>query len=90
MLKWIRNWFSSVTAEDYVEPEIDTDEDEDSFSPVGVRVRPVEVADHRPADTHVAGYNVVEGGPGNDDEYSTTVNDIKTTGVDPYNTGGSD
>lgn len=87
MFEWLKNRFSSVTAEDDVALDIDADEDEEKFSPVGVRVRPAKVAGLKPADTHVAGYNVVEGA---DDEYSTTVNDIKTTGVDPYNSGGSD
>ena len=87
MFEWLKNRFSRVTAEDDVALEIDADEDEESFSPVGVRVRPAKGAKLKPADTDVAGYNVVEGA---DDEYSTTVNDIKTTGVDPYNTGARD
>lgn len=90
MLKWLRNRFSRVTDEDDVALEIDADEEEESFSPVGVRVRPAEVAKLEPADTNVSGYNVVEGVLRNDDEYSTTVNDIKTTGVDPYNSGGTE
>ena len=90
MLEWLRNRFSRVTTEEEVASEIDADDGEERFTPVGVRVRPAEAANLKPADTHIAGYNVVEGGSSTDDEYSTTLNDIKTTGVDPYNTGGSD
>jgi len=90
MLKWLKNRFSRVVAIEEVEPEIDSGETEENFSPVGVRVLPVEVTKLKPADTYVAGYNVDEGQHGVDDDFSTTVNDIKTTGVDPYNTGGTD
>ena len=38
----------------------------------------------------VAGYNVDEAEFVADDDHSMTVNDIKTTGVDPYNTGRID
>jgi len=89
MLKWLRNRFSRVAATEEVAPEIDTGETEETFSPVGVRVLPVEVTKLKPADTYVAGYNVDEGRQSADDAFSTTVNDIKTTGVDPYNTGGT-
>jgi len=92
MLKWLRKQFTSVTPDDEVEVdfESDSDEIEEKFSPVGVRVRPTDAAMLKPADTYVAGYNVSEGDAGIDDEFSTTVNNIKTTGVDPYNAGGTD
>ncbi|NOX67961.1 MAG: hypothetical protein GXP15_02135 [Gammaproteobacteria bacterium] len=92
MLKWLKKQFSSVTQEDEFEVEFasDADESEEDFAPVGVRVRPTEAAELKPADTYVAGYNVSEGEVSLDDEFSTTVNNIKTTGVDPYNAGGNE
>ena len=83
MINWIKNILSRpATAE---EPEETPDEVEEKFSPVGVRVRLPEPL--KPADSHVAGYNVDETAASVDDEHSTTVNDMKTTGVDPYNAG---
>ena len=77
MINWIKRKLSKATA----------DEVEESFPPVGVRVEPPEAARLKPADTNVAGYNVDEAEFNADDEHSATVNDIKTTGVDPYDTG---
>lgn len=85
MLKWIRNKLTKDRAEDDVEDI--ADEIEEKYEPVGVRVRPHESVSIKPADTYVAGYNVDESVLNTDDEHSTTVNDIKTTGIDPYNTG---
>ena len=85
MINWIKNKLSKpATAE---EPEENPDEVEEKFSPVGVRVRPHPDVELKPADTHVAGYNVDETVAIVDDEHSATVNDMKTTGVDPYNAG---
>ena len=88
MINWIKNRLSKATA----------DEVEESFSPVdvsvnppvAVRVNPPVAMRVRSADTYVAGYNVDEDELGADDEYSMTVNDIKTTGIDPYDTGHID
>lgn len=85
MINWIKNKLSQKTTADEVEET--PDEIEENFAPVGVRVKPPVAVRVKPADTYVAGYNVDEVEIGADDEYSTTVNDIKTTGVDPYDTG---
>jgi hypothetical protein len=94
MLKWLKNRLSRDTQVDDIESESgtesDAEEETENFSPVGVRVRAADVATLKPADTHVPGYSVNEGGQDTDDEHSTTVNDIRTTGVDPYNSGGTD
>jgi hypothetical protein len=85
MFKWIKNRLSKETpTED--ELEEDSNDVEEKFAPVGVRVRPLATDDLKPADTYVAGYNVDESGFNTDDEHSATVNNIKTTGIDPYNT----
>ncbi len=65
-------------------------EAEENSALVGVRVNPPVTVRVKPADTYVAGYNVDEAEFGADDDHSKTVNDIKTTGVDPYNTGRID
>ena len=44
----------------------------------------------KPADTYIEGYNVDEAEFDADDNHNMAVNDIKTTGVDPYNTGRLD
>ncbi len=66
------------------------DEVEENFAPVRVRINPPVAVRVRPADTYIAGYNVDEAEFGADDVHSMTVNDMKTTGVDPYNTGSMD
>jgi len=88
VLDWIKNLIHKKSA---VEAVVETtDEVEENFAPVGVRVRPPAPVPPKPADTHIAGYNVHEAGVTTDDEFSTTVNNIKTTGIDPYNTGHID
>lgn len=88
MLKWIRNKLFKETPTDEVDET--SEEVEEKFEPVGVRVKPPVAVRIKPADSYVVGYNVDESGFDADDEYSSTVNDIKTTGVDPYNTGHID
>ena len=78
MINWVKNWLSQ---------EATADEVEENFVPVGVRVKPPGAAKIKPADTYVTGYNVDEAGIDTDNDHTMTVNDIKTTGVDPYNTG---
>jgi len=85
MISWLRNLLSRPAAAE--EPEEAPDEVEEDFAPVGVRVRPHLAVPLEPADTYVAGYNVHENVARVDDEHSTTVNDMKTVGVDPYNAG---
>ena len=63
---------------------------EKNFAPVSVRLNPPVAVRVKPADTYIAGYNVDEAEFRADDNHSKTVNDIKTTGVDPYNTGRID
>jgi hypothetical protein len=86
MFKWIRKRVSKETPTK-VEIEEDSNDVEEKFAPVGVRVKPFATDEIKPADTYVAGYNVDEDRIGVDDEHSTTVNNIKTTGVNPYDTG---
>lgn len=88
MINWIKNRLYKEAVSDEVEET--SDEVEESFAPVGVRVKPAVAVRLKPADTHVPGYNVDEGAISVDDEHSTTLNDLKTTGVDPYNTGRID
>ncbi len=90
MLIWIKNFIYRKPTEDEVEVEKTSDEIEENFTPVGVRVRPAGSVSAKSADTHIAGYEVEETMVGTDDEHSITVNDIKTTGIDPYNTGSID
>jgi len=85
MINWLRNWLSQEATADEVEET--PDEVKENFVPVGVRVKPLVAKSLKPADTFVDGYNVDEAGIGTDDDHTMTVNDIKTTGVDPYNTG---
>ena len=81
MINWIKNrLFRKETPDEVAE----------SFSPVGVRVNPAKTVKLKPADTNVSGYNVHETEIGAEDDHSATVNDLKTTGVDPYNTGYTD
>ncbi len=87
MINWIKNRLSKEAVAD--EPEDTPDEVEENFAPVSVRVNPPVAVKLKPADTYIEGYNVDEAGFGAHD-HSTTVNDIKTTGVDPYNTGRID
>jgi hypothetical protein len=68
------------------EVEKNSDEIEENFTPVRARVRPHASVSVKSADTYVAGYKVEETLVG-DDEHSITVNDLKTTGIDPYNSG---
>ena len=88
MINWIKNRLSKEAAVDQVE-EIPA-EVEENVAAVGVRVKPPVAVRIKPADTYVTGYNVDEAEFGADDDYSMTVNDMKTTGVDPYNTGRID
>ena len=88
MINWLKNKLSKKEASDQIEET--PDEVEENFAPVSVRVNPPVVVRVRPADTYIAGYNVDEAEFGADDVHSKTVNDIKTTGVDPYNTGRLD
>ena len=81
MIKWIKNRLSKGAP---------VDEDKENVAPVGVRVRPPEARDEKPADTYVAGYNVDEDRFGLDDDHATTASHIKTIGVDPYNSGPND
>lgn len=85
MIKWIKNRLSKEAADN--EFDETPDDVEENFSPVGVRVRATAPERLLPADTYVAGYNVDEAEFGADDIFSTTVNDITTIGVDPYDTG---
>ncbi len=80
MITGLKNKLSKEEASDQVEET--SDEVEENSAPVAVRVKP--------ADTYVAGYNVDEAESGANDVHSMTVNDMKTTGVDPYNTGRMD
>ncbi len=79
---------SKEAAADQVEET--PDEVEENFAAVGVRVNPLVAVRVKPADTYVVGYNVDEAEFRAEDNHSKTVNDIKTTGVDPYNTGRID
>lgn len=88
MINWIKNRLSRAATAD--EPEDTPDEVEDNFGPVSVRVNPPVAVKLKPADTYIEGYNVHEVRIDADADHSTTVNDIKTTGVDPYNTGRLD
>jgi len=88
MLEWLKNKLSKTAPTDEVGEG--PDEVEEKFDPVGVRVRPPIAASVKPADTYVSGYSVDESGLDADDEHSSTVNDIKTTGIDPYNTSHVD
>ncbi len=88
MINWLKNKLCNPAAADQVE-ETPRKFDE-NFAPVSVRVNPPVAVRIKPADTFIAGYNVVETEFGADDAHSMTVNDIKTTGVDPYNTGRID
>ncbi len=81
MIKWIKNRLCKEAA---------ANELEENFAPVGVRVKPPGAVRLKPADTYVPGYNVNEADFGADDEHSTTMPHIHTTGVDPYNTGAID
>ncbi len=85
MINWLKNKLSKEAAANQVEET--PDEAEKNSAPVGVRVNPPVAVRVKPADTYVAGYNVDEAEFNADDEHSATVNDIKTTGVDPYDTG---
>ena len=85
MINWVRNWLSQEATADEVEKT--PDEVEEKFFPVGVRVKPPGAVKIKRADTYVTGYNVDEAGIVTDNDHTTTVNDIKTAGVDPYNTG---
>ena len=86
MRKWIKDRLSKEAATDEVEET--SDEAEENLAPIGVRVKPAALL--KPADTYITGYNVDEAKIGVDNEYSTTVIDAKTIGVDPYNTGAID
>ena len=88
MINWLKNKLFKEAASNHVEET--PDEAEENFAPVAVRLNPPVAVRVKPADTFVVGYNVVEAEFGADDDHSTTVNDIKTTGVDPYNTGRID
>lgn len=88
MINWIKNRLSRAATAD--EPEDTPDEFEENFGPVSVRVNPPVAVKLKPADTYIEGYNVHEVRIDADADHSTTVNDIKTTGVDPYNTGRLD
>ncbi len=88
MINWLKNKMSKEAAADQVEET--PDKVEENFAPVSVRVKPPVAVRIKPADTYVTGYNVDEAEFGADDDYSMTVNDMKTTGVDPYNTGRID
>ena len=88
MINWLKNKLSKEAVADQVEET--PDEVEENFAPVGVRVKPPVAVRVKPADTYVVGYNVDEAEFAADDDHSKTVNDIKTTGVDPYNTGRLD
>jgi hypothetical protein len=85
MLKWIKSRLSKE--DDAGAFEVAPDEVEENYSPVGVRVRAAAPARVLPADTYIAGYNVDEAEFSSDDIFATTVNDINTTGVNPYDTG---
>ena len=87
MLTWMKKLIHKKSTVDEVEVEETSDEIEENFTPVGVRVRPPGSVSVKSADIHVAGYEVEETLIGTDDEHSITVNDIKTTGIDPYNAG---
>ncbi len=78
MINWLKNRLAK---------EASADEVEQNIAPVGVRVDPPVAVRVKPADTYVAGYNVDEAELDTDDQHSATVNNIKTTGVDPYDTG---
>ena len=88
MINWIKNRLSRAATAD--EPEDTPDEVEENFAPVSVRVNPSVAVKLKPADTYIEGYNVHEARIAADADHSSTVNDIKTTGVDPYNTGSID
>jgi len=88
MIKWIKDKLSGKAIADQVEETPNAVEE--NLAPVSVRVNPPVTVRVKPADTYVAGYKVVETEFRADDEHSITVNDIKTTGVDPYNTGRID
>ncbi len=88
MINWLKNKLSKEAAADQVEQT--PDEVEENFAPVSVRVNPPVAVRVKPTDTYVEGYNVDEAEFGAVDDHSSTVNDIKTTGVDPYNTGRID
>ena len=88
MIKWINKRLSKEAAANEVEET--SDEVDESFVPVNVRVDPPVAVRVNSADTFVDGYNVDEGKIGVDNEYDTTVIDANTTGVDPYNTGAID
>ena len=81
MIKWIKNRLSQEAAAIEVE---------ENFAPVGVRVKRPGSRTLKPADSCVAGYNVDDTEFGADDEHSSTMPHINTTGVDPYNTGAID
>ena len=88
MIKWIKDkLFQDATADEIEEIP---DEVNENFAPVGVRVNSPEAVRVKPANTYVDGYNVDESEIGADDDHPSTVNNIKTTGVDPYNTGRID
>ena len=88
MINWLKNKLSKEAAADQVEET--PDDVEENFAPVSVRLIPPVAVRIKPADTYVVGYNVDEAEFRADDNHSKTVNDIKTTGVDPYNTGRID
>jgi len=88
MIDWIKSKLFQKAPTDEIEEA--ADKVEENILPVGVRVNPLEDAKIKPADSYVEGYTVDEDGLGTDDVHATTVNDIKTTGVDPYNTGHID
>ncbi len=88
MINWLKNKLSKEAAADQVEET--PDEVEENLAPVSIRVNPPVAVRVKPADTYVEGYNVDEAEFGAVDDHSSTVNDIKTTGVDPYNTGRID
>lgn len=85
MIRWIKNRLSEEEPANEVEET--ADEAKEDFAPVSVRVKPPVGVTVKPADTYIEGYNVEESEFDIDDEHSATVNDIKTTGIDPYNTG---
>ncbi len=88
MINWLKNKLSKEAAADQVEET--PDEVKEKFAPVGVRVNSPVAVRIKPADTYIAGYNVDEAEFGADNDHSMTVNNMKTTGVDPYNTGRMD
>jgi hypothetical protein len=88
MINWLKNKLSKEAAADQVEET--PDEVEENFAPVSVRVNPPVAVRVKPADTYIEGYNVDEAEFDADGDHTMAVNDIKTTGVDPYNTGSID